>query len=90
MAVIPNDTYYQLPIPVDGDVADVPADLSKLVTKLITALDKKLEKTDYTPQGKPLVKGADSYYQLKIKVVTEIPSDLTGYVEGDIIFVIPA
>jgi hypothetical protein len=81
--------HYQLPYPVDGDVADVPADLLSLVNKLVLALDKKLEKVKYTPPGKTEVKGADDLYQPRIKVVTAVPTDTSGYVEGDIIFVIP-
>jgi hypothetical protein len=88
MPVVTSD-HYQLPYPVDGDVADVPADLLSLVNQLVAALDKKLEKTRYTPPGKSEVKGADDLYQPKIKVVTAVPTDTQGYVEGDIIFVIP-
>jgi hypothetical protein len=88
MPAVLND-HYQLPYPVDGDVADVPADILKLVNQLAAALDKKLEKVKYTPPGKPEVKGADDLYQPRIKVVTAVPTDTSGYVEGDIIFVIP-
>ena len=79
---------YQLRLPQDGDVADIPGDLANLATDLHTALNTKLQRSSYTPPGGSEIKGADTLYQTKIEVLTSVPSSGAGYTEGTIIFVV--
>jgi len=73
---VTNDPY-QLPYPVDGDVANVPADIKKLADQLVVVLNKKLEEAP-----------ARVIFQTKVKVVTSVPTSAATYVENDVIFVI--
>jgi hypothetical protein len=76
--VVTNTGVYALPVPVDGDVADVPEHIGLLVTALTTALNLKLTKA-----------AADGYYQPKVKIQTTAPAVGQAGAEGDIIFVVP-
>jgi hypothetical protein len=76
--VVTNTGVYALPVPVDGDVADVPEHIGLLVGALTTALNGKLTKA-----------AADGYYQTKVKIQTTAPAVGQAGAEGDIIFVVP-
>jgi hypothetical protein len=73
---------YNLHLPTDTDLADVPGDFMKLDTTITTALDKKLDKDTNVPGDNPY------NYQKKILVTTTVPTSGAGYKEGDIIFVV--
>lgn len=81
---------YSLRLPVDGDIADVPADLGHIAEDLTTVLNTKLQRADLTLPGGTVVEGADKLYQTKIEFFTGPGLPAVGsYDEGDIIFVVP-
>jgi hypothetical protein len=80
---------YTLPFPGNNQVADVPEDIKRLAEATEKALDSKAQRGNWTNRDGGAEDGTDKLYQTRITVKTVIPTDLSNYKDGDVVFVIP-